>query len=408
MLNRRILRVKAMQSIYAFKQAKKSHYYLALDFIQEAFLPDLNSMEVQNKELLEQEKQIALKAFQQSYLSQNITSETALSEKVRRVIHQAIEQYYKSVEKDKQYFAKRMVIEVEKIHDRYLSILQLLVALAHMAAQDRDKKTLVQQTKRAADYKLADNKAIALLKDFQPLQEAVIRKNLHWKNEEELLRSLYREMKEQEAYQQYAALPEADFEQDREIADFILKSLVLKKGEEKTIRTDKGEYESIEEILLMQAYFEEQDINWQENRDIVKSMLSKTLKSLDPAQPLQVELVELSLDWEADKEFFVDLYQESLRQEAPTTALIAQKAQNWQTERLAFVDRILLEMAVAEMTSFPSIPVKVSINEYIELSKRYSTPKSKLFVNGLLDAIAEELKAQGAIKKSGRGLIDNK
>ncbi len=408
MLNRRILRVKAMQSIYAFKQAKKSHYYLALDFIQEAFLPDLNSMEVQNKELLEQEKQIALAAFQQSYLSQNITSEDVLSNKVRNVIHHAIQQYYKSVEKDKQYFAKRMVAEVEAIYDRYISILQLLVELAHMAAQDRDKKTLVKQSKRPADYKLAENQAIALLKNFQPLQEGIIRKNLHWKNEEEILRSLYRELKTQETYRQYSALPEADFEQDKEIADFILKSLVLKKGEEKTIRTEAGEYESTEEVLLMQAYFEEHDINWQEDRDIVKSMLSKTIKSLDPTQPLHVELVELSLDWEADKEFFVDLYQESLRQEEQASALIAQKTQNWQTERLAFVDKILLEMAIAEMTAFPSIPVKVSINEYIELSKKYSTPKSKLFVNGLLDAIAEELKAQGAIKKSGRGLIDNK
>ncbi|MES1226075.1 MAG: transcription antitermination factor NusB, partial [Bacteroidota bacterium] len=88
--------------------------------------------------------------------------------------------------------------------------------------------------------------------------------------------------------------------------------------------------------------------------------------------------------------------------------LIATNTRNWEVERLPLTDRIILEMAIAELLSFPSIPVKVTINEYIELAKNYSTPKSRQFINGILDVISKELKEAGAVKKSGRGLIDNK
>ena len=120
------------------------------------------------------------------------------------------------------------------------------------------------------------------------------------------------------------------------------------------------------------------------------------------------ELQVLSYNWEEDKEFFKELFEATLDSGEKYTELIAAKTSNWDIERLAMTDRIILEMAVAEMTGFPSIPVKVTINEYIEVSKRYSTPKSKQFINGLLDALSKELTKEGAIKKSGRGLIDNK
>jgi N utilization substance protein B len=87
---------------------------------------------------------------------------------------------------------------------------------------------------------------------------------------------------------------------------------------------------------------------------------------------------------------------------------VAQKTKNWEFDRIAYTDRLILMLAICEMLKFPSIPIKVTINEYIEVSKNYSTPKSKQFVNGVLDVIAVDLQEQGLIKKSGRGLIDNK
>ena len=120
------------------------------------------------------------------------------------------------------------------------------------------------------------------------------------------------------------------------------------------------------------------------------------------------ELQELSYNWEDDKSFFVKLYENTNQVEPRYEALIAKKTKNWEIDRIAITDKIILDMAIAEMINFQSIPVKVTINEYIEVAKKYSTPKSKLFINGVLDVIAEELKSNGDIKKSGRGLIDNK
>jgi N utilization substance protein B len=137
-------------------------------------------------------------------------------------------------------------------------------------------------------------------------------------------------------------------------------------------------------------------------------MLTKTVKSLEEGNPQSVQLLELSPNWEDDKEFMKDLFKYTLDNDEEYEQLISGKAKNWDIERLAMLDRIILKMAIAEMLHFPSIPVKVTINEFIELSKEYSTPKSKQFVNGILDATVAELTSKGILKKSGRGLIDNK
>jgi N utilization substance protein B len=154
-----------------------------------------------------------------------------------------------------------------------------------------------------------------------------------------------------------------------------------------------------------QNFFEEYDRGWVENKDIIKSLVNKTLKSITDKDAV---LAPLSYQWEDDKQFFADIFDTTLKQELWSEQLIAESAKNWDKDRIAQVDMILLKMALSEMRNFPSIPVKVTINEYIEMSKKYSTPKSKNFINGLLDVLANDLMASGTIKKSGRGLIDNK
>ena len=148
------------------------------------------------------------------------------------------------------------------------------------------------------------------------------------------------------------------------------------------------------------------DLRWSENKPILKSLLAKTIKTLEENQPFS--LLELSYNWEEDLAFFKTIYNTTLAEEDTYEELIAKKSKNWDIDRIASTDMVMLEMAIQEMIHFPSIPVKVTINEYIEISKRYSTPKSKQFVNGVLDVIAVDLQKEGVIKKSGRGLIDNK
>ena len=161
------------------------------------------------------------------------------------------------------------------------------------------------------------------------------------------------------------------------------------------------------EVLL--NYFSEKDLNWTENKSVVRSLASKVLKNASGAEDSEGDqMPEIAINWDEDKEFFQNIFNFTIENDAMSKASIAQKTKNWDIERLAFTDKIIISMAIAEMKNFPSIPVKVSINEYIDISKTYSTPKSKQFVNGLLDVLAKELTDSGQIRKSGRGLLDNK
>ena len=159
---------------------------------------------------------------------------------------------------------------------------------------------------------------------------------------------------------------------------------------------------------IIEKELERRDLYWPENRSVIKSIIIRTLKSYDPESPEKFELKTITPNREEDFKFFVDLFDEVLNRNEELELLIQQKAQNWEMERIAVVDMIILKLALAEMIKFPSIPVKVTINEFIEISKLYSTPKSKQFVNGILDVMANKLSSEGVIKKSGRGLIDNK
>jgi N utilization substance protein B len=155
------------------------------------------------------------------------------------------------------------------------------------------------------------------------------------------------------------------------------------------------------------GYFEEEDLRWSEDQDIVKSLVDKTIKTCT-GDSRTIELQKLSMDWEDDREFMGGMFSGTIGLEDQYKQLIAANTKNWEVDRLPLTDRIILEMAITELITFSHIPVKVSINEYIELAKNYSTPKSRQFVNGILDVIAKELIKSGAMKKSGRGLIDNK
>jgi transcription antitermination protein NusB len=146
-----------------------------------------------------------------------------------------------------------------------------------------------------------------------------------------------------------------------------------------------------------------------ENKAIVKSLVNKTVKTFGEEETEEEPvLLDLSANWDDDKAFFEELYHQTLQEDEKYEAMIAASVKNWDVERVALLDKIILKMALCEMHIFRSIPVKVTINEYIEISKLYSTPKSKQFVNGVLDKMAQELTTSGDIRKSGRGLIDNK
>jgi N utilization substance protein B len=382
-----------MQAIYAYKQAEQSDYHLALDLIQSTFAPDLNSMQAPDYKRLEGNKKMAALLFEEHFHSQKAVNDEETTEEVNKATNEAINYYHTQLTKDRQFLGKQMVSEVERIYDTYLWLLILLVELSDYVEkqeEERMHRILKPHPASARELKFRENKVADLLRHNTTLEKEAVRRGIGWGTDREFIKKIYREVISADAtYQEYQQLAATDFEEDRKIILYVIKSILFK-----------------HELAL--SFFSETDISWAENADILKGMLTKTVKALEANNTNSLHLLELSPNWEDDKEFMKDLFKHTLDNDESYEQIISGKSKNWDIERLAMVDRIIIKMAIAEMLHFSSIPVKVTINEYIELSKEYSTPKSKQFVNGILDAAVAELTAKGLLKKSGRGLIDNK
>ncbi|MFC3416800.1 transcription antitermination factor NusB [Algoriphagus hitonicola] len=394
MLNRRILRVKAFQNLYAYEQCKGSNFNLAKDFIRESFLPDLNSMEVQDKAALGREADLAIGLFEKNLESKGHLQAAETSPKVKKVVLEAIQQFHKSNKKDQDFLLKNMVASAERIPQLYLLAIELLQAFSKHVEKESEKKSRFNSPKPAVfanELNLAKNQILVNLRESDQYRAAVAKNNANLNDLELEIREWFRDyIKPSPEYQAYISIAEPTLEQDFAAVDELLKKIIFKN-----------------EVIL--NYFSEKDLNWTENKSIVRSLASKVLKNAaNPEDNLEGEMPEIAMNWEEDKEFFQNIFNFTIESDLETKTMIAQKTKNWDIDRLAFTDKIIISMAVTEMQRFPSIPVKVSINEYIDISKTYSTPKSKQFVNGLLDVMSKELTDQGKIRKSGRGLLDNK
>jgi N utilization substance protein B len=241
------------------------------------------------------------------------------------------------------------------------------------------------------ELNLANNQVLKRLRESPEYQTALSRNAVSLDELQLEIKEWFREyIKPAEDYQRYLSIAAPSLEEDFEIADELLKKIIFKN-----------------EVIL--TFFTEKDLNWTENKSVVRSLAAKVLKNASLSDTTKTEpLPEIAMNWEEDKEFFENIFNFTIANDVSSKVLISEKTKNWDIERLAFTDKVIISMALAEMIHFPSIPVKVTINEYIDISKTYSTPKSKQFVNGLLDVLAKELTEKGLIRKSGRGLLDNK
>jgi N utilization substance protein B len=394
MLNRRILRVKAFQNLYAYEQCKASNQTLAKDFIRESFLPDLNSMEVQDKVSLNRDAEAALALFDQNIVSKKLLTATDAKPKIKQIVLLALNQYHTANEKDQQYILKNMIASAERIPQLYLLSIELLQAFAKHVEKEIEKKKKMRGEAPIAfanELNLPENTILKNLRNSEAYRAAIIRHHVNLDDIELEIKEWFRDyIKPSEDYQAYLQIASPTSDQDLDLADNLLKKIIFKN-----------------EVIL--NFFSEKDLNWTENKSVVRSLAAKVLKNASNLTEGEDEqLPEIAMNWDEDKEFFENIFNFTIENDAASKALISQKTKNWDIERLAFTDKVIISMALAEMKNFPSIPVKVSINEYIDISKTYSTPKSKQFVNGLLDVMAKELVESGEIRKSGRGLLDNK
>ncbi len=368
-----------MQSLFAYQQCKDANYTLATDAIEEAFAPDLNSMEVQDKKELNKQKAQALKAFEKAF-EKNQTSAEHDDPKIQKALKNAFSLYSKGIKKDFDFIKKNLVLQSEKIYDHYISVLALGVALAEAAEAD----------KKINHGNFVKNSWIKALGKSEELKKESLKSGIAWdKNFDRVRQWLKDVLKQDNEYMHYLDKKSPSFEDQKKVMNYLFRRVILGK-------------------TIINEFFEEEVLYWAEDHDIVKGMVEKTIKSFNPEKDKAIQLPVLSLNWDDDRNFIENLFTEGANLSEQHKELIANNTRNWEVERLPLTDRIILEMAIAELISFPNIPVKVTINEYIELAKNYSTPKSRQFINGILDVISKELKTKGSMKKSGRGLIDNK
>ncbi|GAB3972939.1 hypothetical protein GCM10028806_25880 [Spirosoma terrae] len=378
-----------MQALYALKQTEFSNQQLVLDGIADIFQPDLNSMQPQDKRQLEGYRQLAGLLFEEAIKTNQPAQDEDAPQKVLKAANDGFLFYQVRAKKDRQHFAQMMLKQVNGIYEDYLRVLLLLVELGHAARTDRERQYRdVDEAPFPFESDLNNNTVIQALAALQPLRNEALRHNVSWTDDLSFVRKALREVfKTDDTYRAYCEQRTHTADEDQALVQYVLRTLIFK-------------HEVIRDHLA------EIDLSWTENSEVVRGLAIRTLKSAQSPTGLQLE--PLTDDWEEDELFLNTLFQKSLENESDYEQLIVDQLKNWDVERVAMLDKIILKLAVCELLNFPNIPVKVSINEYIELAKAYSTPKSGKFVNGILDNLSEKLQASGRLRKSGRGLLDNK
>jgi len=283
---------------------------------------------------------------------------------------------------------KELFFSLQKTYDLYHFLMALVIEVEKFAEDRIDiglKKHRPTADELAPNLRFVKNRLIQQLKSNTTLEKYLASSKLSWNDESELIRKLYFSLTDFDFYKEYLALEQVTYADDRKLVEDIFKYLIL-------------DNEEIESVL------EEQSIYWNDDMDFVVSMILKTFKKFKEFSDDALTLLPMFKDDE-DRQFAKDLYRKVILNHDENMLLIKQHTVNWDIDRIAFIDTLILELALTEFLHFPSIPTKVTMNEYIELSKYYSTEKSRNFINGILDKALRDLKKNNKINKIGRGLI---
>lgn len=315
---------------------------------------------------------------------------------LRIKVLQALYAFFVSVNERIDLGEKDLFKSIDKIYEIYIYQISLLIEIVEFAGrriEENKKKFFPTEEDLNPNTRFIDNPLIKQLEDNKSYQNMRDRYKINWADEEEMIRKLFVEIREGSDYQQYMNNGDHSYEDDKDILLRILKKQML--------RSESLHY-----------YFEEKNIHWSDDFFTANMLAIKTLKHFkksfgpDYSLPTLFKINEVDQS-EEDRDFVKKLFRKTIVKSEEYDKLIEAKVKNWEMERIAIMDILLIKMALVELLEFPSIPIKVSLNEYIELAKMYSTPKSKVFVNGILDKLIADLKEQKAIKKTGRGLLDN-
>lgn len=277
---------------------------------------------------------------------------------------------------------------LKKSYDLYHLLFLLLTDVRDYAQLriDTNKEKLIPLPEDLhPNTRFVQNPIFAIIDENESIRQYVAKNTLNWTNFPELIRKIYQNMVASSYYQKYMNAESCSFSQHQQVLVNILSKELM-------------DSEDFSQSL------EEQSIYWNDDMDFMIGMAVKTIKQFEEGQSPEVPVSPMYKS-EEDELFAKRLLHKVILKHTQNTQMIEQYTQNWDVERIANMDILILEMAITEITEFVSIPVKVSFNEYIEISKYYSTDQSSTFVNGVLDKIIQTLRADGQIHKQGRGLI---
>lgn len=284
---------------------------------------------------------------------------------------------------------KFLLFSIDNMYNLYLLLLSLLIEVQNRAEDDlqkKQKKHLATQEDKNPNKKFVNNELLKAIKGNTSLNEQFEAHNItNWELDSEYVEIVYKAIAKSDLYADYMQTRTATFKEDKNFIVDIFKEFIAP--------NDK-----------LYEYIEDKNLTWLDDLPTVNTTILKLLRKAKSVESQNLFTPKLYKDTE-DKQFAIDLLRKTLLNATSLNKEIEEKTQNWDSDRIANVDFVLLQMAICELKEFPSIPVKVTINEYLEIAKEYSTPKSSIFINGILDKLVKEYQSEDKLNKIGRGLL---
>ena len=302
---------------------------------------------------------------------------------IRLKVLQIVYAYYQNGGKNLDTAEKELFFSLSKAYDMYNYLLLLMVEITKQAEKKQNaakSKLLPTAEELYPNTKFVDNRFIAQLEVNNQLNEFASNQKKTWANEEDFVKRLCDIIQNSDIYKEYMAAETSSYEEDREVWRKIYKKILFNNDE-------------LDQVL------EDQSLYWNDDKEIVDTFVLKTIKRFEEQNGAKQELLPEFKD-EEDKDFARRLFRRTILNADYYRHLISENTRNWDLERVAFMDVVIMQIALAEILSFPNIPVSVSLNEYVEIAKLYSTPKSGAFINGTLDGIVKLLQKENKLTKN--------
>lgn len=301
---------------------------------------------------------------------------------IRIRVMQIVFAYYDNETKDLRKAESELLFSLQKSYDLYHYLLSLMIEVTDLhktRLDNRKSKLLPSQQDINPDTRLVNNKFIAQLRANKALTEYMNDKPYSWSENDGYIKALLDDILSSDIYKEYLQLETCDYDNDREFWRSVFKNLIAQSED-------------------LYDWLEDESLYWNDDVEIVASFVIKTIKRFDESKGADQELLPMFKD-NSDQQFALKLLRETFFNSGEYLEMIGKYTKNWESERIANMDMVIMQIAIAEVLNFASIPTNVTLNEYINIAKAYSTAKSASFINGILDAIIKDLKANNKIVK---------